>query len=567
MPLNLKWPKFPPRFSSIFLKDPSSNSASEHSTPVDSIPNQGVGLLTPHDPSTLSLPQDSMPQLSKHPSTNETNRAESLRSSRLAASTSSPVANAQLSESSIRASTGGSETTTSRDPRNRVLPSHSMQTLSQTKLPSESLTQDAPQSQSVLAGAHDFRIRNFKVVYAHNATHVNAVNTERARFDTLPKHPEMSATLAEYIPDSRKPDVEKLCERVSSGTELVLCIHGPAGIGKSMLVGHLSDKFRSEGCLAGSVSLGGFPTGTYGPGAIIKMIAYEIGSIHPQAIPKIVEAMDQCHATSFENHLQKYIVEPLQSLNHPRPFIIIIDAMDEWRDHPAFIKALAHLNSQSCVVKFIITDRLNPCASHLPGIERISVYTYALGPISKEVIKAYFQKHLETVPWVDGRRATPVDVEKLTELSGGLPVWASTVVAVLSHRFGESPPHEILEEIVGSRRHVGSNDGLGELYGNALSRLFHSPEDQRQLRRYLGASLALQEPLPPSSFSTLSGIRSHLTDCVRFALSALQTRSPPPGSEDMIYPATALFHLSFIDLSAFRCHPQLPIYTNTNNTP
>ncbi|KAJ2924107.1 hypothetical protein H1R20_g12988, partial [Candolleomyces eurysporus] len=227
------------------------------------------------------------------------------------------------------------------------------------------------------------------------------------------------------------------------------------------------------------------------------MIAHEIGSIHPQAIPKIVEAMDRCHATSLENHLQKYILEPLQSLNHPQPLIIIIDAMDEWQDHPTFIKALAHLNSQSHVVKFIITDRLNPCASHLPGIGKISIYTYALGPISREVIKAYFHEHLETVPWVDGRTATPADVEKLTELSGGLPVWASTVIAVLSHRFGESPPHEILEEIVGSRRYVGSDDGLGELYHNALSRLFHSPEDQRQLRRYLGASIALQEPLPP----------------------------------------------------------------------
>ncbi|RXW11623.1 hypothetical protein EST38_g14232 [Candolleomyces aberdarensis] len=175
MPLNLKWPKFPPRFSSIFLKDPSGNSASERSTPVDSIPNQGVGLLTPHDPSTLSLPQDSMPQLSKHPSTNETNRAESLRSSGLVASTSSPVANAQLSESSIRPATSGGETTT-RDPRDQVLSSHSTQTLSQTRLPSEFLTEDGPGSQSILAGARDFQMGDLKLVYAPNATHVSTVN-------------------------------------------------------------------------------------------------------------------------------------------------------------------------------------------------------------------------------------------------------------------------------------------------------------------------------------------------------------------------------------------------------
>ncbi|RXW16848.1 hypothetical protein EST38_g9009 [Candolleomyces aberdarensis] len=462
MPFKLKQPKLLSRFGSISFKGSNSNSASENSTSVDSIPNQGVGPLTTHDPSTPSLPQDSVHQLSKDPSTNETNRVESLRSSAIAtslvASSSTPAAQDPLMDLSIIPATSDSEIATSHDPRDRVLSS-------------QLLTGDGPRSQSFFAGAHHFQTGDIKLFYAPNATYVSTVNEvsiqhsavsiERARFDTLPKHPEMSATLAEYIPDSRKPDVEKLCERASRGTELVLCIHGPAGIGKSTLIGHLSDKFRSEDCLAGSVFLGGFPTGTYGPGAIVKMIAYEIGSIHPRAIPKIVEAMDQCHATSLENHLQKYIVEPLQSLNHPQPFIIIIDAMDEWRDHPTFIKALAHLNLQSRVVKFIITDRLNPCASHLPGIERISVYTYALGPISKEVIKAYFHKHLETVPWVDGRRATPVDVEKLTELSGGLPVWASTVIAVLSHRFGESPPHEILEEIVGSRRQTkGSSDNI-----------------------------------------------------------------------------------------------------------
>ncbi|RXW18780.1 hypothetical protein EST38_g7067 [Candolleomyces aberdarensis] len=277
------------------------------------------------------------------------------------------------------------------------------------------------------------------------------------------------------------------------------------------------------------------------------MTAREIGSIHPRAIPKIVEAIDRCHGTSLENHLHKYILEPLRSLNHPQPLIIIIDAMDEWRDHPTFINALAHLNPQSHVVKFIITDRLNPCASRLPGIEKISIYTYALGPISKQVIKAYFHKHLETVPWVDGRTATLVDVEKLTELSGGLPVWASTVIALLSHRFSESPPHEVLEDIVGSRRQVGGSDGLGELYRKALSRLFPSPEDQRQLLRYLAATIVLQEPLSPFDFSMLSGIPSHLINHIQFALTALQTRSVPLGSEEMVYPASTLFHQSFLD--------------------
>ncbi|KAJ2921449.1 hypothetical protein H1R20_g15644, partial [Candolleomyces eurysporus] len=338
----------------------------------------------------------------------------------------------------------------------------------------------------------------------------------------------MSGKRVEYLPNSRKPDVDKLCEQETTLTDLVLCIHGPAGIGKSTLAGHLSDYFRAAGRLAASVFLGAIRAELSGPETIIKMIAHEIGWLHPRAIPKIVEAMYQCHGTSLENHLEKYILEPLRSLGHPQPLIIIMDAMDEWRDHPIFIRALARLNSESSIVKFILTDRLNPCASRLPGIDEVSIYTYALGPISKEVIKAYFHKYLDMVPWVDGRKASSADVEKLTELSGGLPAWASTVIALLLHSFSESPPHEILAEIVGSRRQVGGSDGLGELYRNALRRLFPSSDAQKYFRRLMGAAIVLKEPLPLVEFSTLVGVPLHLINKIRFALSALQTRSPPP---------------------------------------
>ncbi|RXW21689.1 hypothetical protein EST38_g4165 [Candolleomyces aberdarensis] len=409
-------------------------------------------------------------------------------------------------------------------------------------------------SQSILGGAHHFQTGDLRVLNAPNATQVNAVKEaamqqnvdkiERGRLDTLPKRPDMSRMWVEFLPNSRQPEIEELCERESSSTHLVLCVHGPAGIGKSILAGHLSDEFRSAGRLAASIFLDVFAADAPGPETIVKMIAHEIGSIHTQAIPKIVEAMDQCHGTSLGNYLQKYILEPLRSLHHPQPLIIIIDAMDEWRDAAIFIQAIAPLNSESSVVKFILTYRLNPCASRMPGIDRVSICTYSLGPIAKEVIKTYFKKYLGTVLWVDGRKASPTDVEKLSELSGGLPVWASTVIALLSHPFNESPPNKILAEIVGSRLQVGGADGLGELYRFALRRLFPSSEARKLFRRYIGATIALQESLSLLDFSMLAGIPPHLINRIQFALSALQTRSRPPG---MIYPATTLFHSSFLE--------------------
>ncbi|RXW24858.1 hypothetical protein EST38_g1021 [Candolleomyces aberdarensis] len=357
----------------------------------------------------------------------------------------------------------------------------------------------------------------------------------------------MSGKPVEYLVDSRKPDVEKSWVWILSSTGLVLCLYGPAGIGKSTLAGHLSEELRSVGRLAASIFLGDFPTDTSGPETIIKMLAHELGSIHPRAIPKIVEAMYRCHGTSLKTHIEAYIFEPLRALGHPHPLIIILDAIDEWRDHPTFIKALAPLNSKSAVVKFIITSRLNPHTSRLPGVDKVSVRTHPLLPVSTKVMKGYFEKHLEAVAWVDGRKANAGDVIKLAELSAGLPVWASTVISMLSQQFSESPPHEILAGILASRRHVGGSKGLVELYSDVLSRLFPSPDVQTYFRKYFGITLVLQEPLPLSDFSTLTGMPAHLISKIQLSLSALQTRSPPVGSERMVHPATTLFHLSFLE--------------------
>ncbi|KAJ2925886.1 hypothetical protein H1R20_g11208, partial [Candolleomyces eurysporus] len=278
---------------------------------------------------------------------------------------------------------------------------------------------------------------------------------------------------------------------------------------------------------------------------VIKTLAHELGNIHPRAIPKIVEAMNQCHATSLESHLEGYILEPARSLNRPHPLIIIVDAIDEWQDHPRFIKALAHLSSEGTIVKFIITSRSNPRTSRLPGIDKIPMHAYPLLPLSTDTMTVYFDKYLESVPWVDGRRASAADVNKLAHLSGGLPVWASTVISLLSEQFSESPPHEILSGIL-ERQQVGGSEGLAELYRNALLRLFRSSEARRYFRLYLGAALVLQEPLSLSEFSKLVGMLPHLVKNIHSALSAIQTRSPH-GSENTVHPASTRFHLSFLE--------------------
>jgi hypothetical protein len=161
-------------------------------------------------------------------------------------------------------------------------------------------------------------------------------------------------------------------------------------------------------------------------------------------------------------------------------------------------------------------------------------------------MKSYFDKYLRNVLWVDGRKPSSADVNKLSDLSGGLPVWGWTVISLLSQPFSESPPHEVLAGILASERQVGGSKGLSELYHKALLRLFPTAEARRYFQQYLGAALVLQEPLSLPDFSKLVGMPPHLVNAIHSALSTIQTRSPS-DSDTTVHPASTRFHLSFLE--------------------
>ncbi|KAJ2921636.1 hypothetical protein H1R20_g15459, partial [Candolleomyces eurysporus] len=280
---------------------------------VGEFANTVSGPLSPRNPSTSSTPlppankptatsaQASTPQMTMQSSVDECQQVEPLHPSPnatcLAAPSSTLITRDSSSRSLIRPAASGSEVTASHNPQDRLPFSHSA------LVPSLA----DPPPITLLEGAHNFQMGDLNVSVFGAETQQNALEIQRGRLAALPKHPDMSGTRFEYIPDSRKPDVDKLCDLESNSTILVLCIHGPAGIGKSTLAGHLSDKFRSAGRLAATVFMSAIGAEASGPVTIVKMIAHEIGWIHPRAIPKIMEAMDQCHGTSLENHLEKYI--------------------------------------------------------------------------------------------------------------------------------------------------------------------------------------------------------------------------------------------------------------------
>jgi tetratricopeptide (TPR) repeat protein len=148
----------------------------------------------------------------------------------------------------------------------------------------------------------------------------------------------------------------------------------------------------------------------------------------------------------------------------------------------------------------------------------------------------------------------------------GLLIWAATVCSLVSHKFDERRPHEILERILRSEEKVGAQSGkqLERLYHGAISTLF--PEDMREkLRNFFGAMMVLQESLPIRDFACLLGMPVHLAEEIQQQLAALQTRGEFKSS--IVPPAIQHFHFSFLEFMESpltECNGQ-PLAINTAN--
>ncbi|KAJ3549250.1 hypothetical protein NMY22_g955 [Coprinellus aureogranulatus] len=367
--------------------------------------------------------------------------------------------------------------------------------------------------------------------------------------DTLPKHPDVSGIRSEYLPGSRTADVTAIrdwIERPSS--ELVMWVYAPAGLGKSTLAHHLKQELRSIDRLGAALFISALPNAdSLGPETIIQTIAGEIGRTHLRAVPAIVEAMHECNAATLRTQLRRYILNPLLSLRLDHPLVIILDAVDEWKFHPVFVKELAALNTHTHAIKFILLGRLHPKSSpRASDFLCVSTFIYPLCPASTTVIRTFFQRHLTNLHWDFGRQPTSHELHCLAEKAQGVFAWAATVCSMVADPFSPVSPREFLDAALQSRGIVGNKQLLAELYHSVIKRLFPRPRDMEQLREYLEAVTALQEALPIDDFSGLVGMPKRLIQHIQLALTALQIRYP--GTTDAtVYPALRLFHLSFIE--------------------
>ncbi|KAF8966689.1 tetratricopeptide repeat-containing protein, partial [Flammula alnicola] len=365
-----------------------------------------------------------------------------------------------------------------------------------------------------------------------------------AVLNSLPNHPHYVRN--EYLGGSHDDVLGYISGWIDKPNELVLWMHGTAGLGKSTVGQQLVHLLKDDDRLAGGVFLTNLTTEH--PETVIQMIAKQLGEMHPQAIANISEAARKLNGphNPLRDYLTAYIIDPVHELKYPYQLVIVIDGLEEWTNHESFLAELAHIPSSS-PFKFVLTSR--PSHSIERVLDKIPVQQYPLlvmGAVSQEIVERYFSHHFEKIDW-RARKPDQQTINRLATHAHGLLIWAATVRSLLSHESDERYPHVILDQILSSEEKVGTRSGeqLERLYRDAIATLFPEPNMREKLRNFLGAMMVLQEVLPIRDFAHLLGMSDRPVEEIQRRLAALQTRGD--FESDVIPPALQQFHVSFLE--------------------
>ncbi|KAH6893670.1 hypothetical protein BKA70DRAFT_1200984 [Coprinopsis sp. MPI-PUGE-AT-0042] len=376
----------------------------------------------------------------------------------------------------------------------------------------------------------------------------NGETLDFTALNDLPTHPDVTGHLSDYFPESREPDMECIMQWINAveQDQLALCVLGGAGVGKSTLAQHLSEKLRVKAQLAACVFFG-FAPSHWGVESVLKLVAGQLARAHPEAVRLIIEAIRFHSGPSvpLDVQIEKFILDPVRQLGLNRPLVIILDALDQWPPHHGIVKALRSLEKHAALIRVVIFGRpgLEASVQKLPNI---IVGFHHLLPISTTIMVSYIQDRLNDVPWKFGSKPSPQSIKELAEKAGDLFIWAATISSLLEDEMSYPNPQNTLAAILQSRQTIGDTNILADLYYNAINTRFPETKHKKEVKKFLGALLVLREPIPIPAFASLTSINPSVVARIQLNLGPLHT-GPQRDHQQMVYPAASNFHLSFLE--------------------
>ena len=330
-------------------------------------------------------------------------------------------------------------------------------------------------------------------------------------------------------------------------THPVCWLSGSAGLGKSAIMQTVAERLADKGRLVGSFFF------LRGAGArskftrVITTLAYHISRSIPETKDLIQHALQDdptIPQQSIEDQFQKLVVSPLQQLDETKPFVVVMDALDECDDHQSiceFITILAQAYSQDQLrIKFLLASRAEDHLRKIFASEMVRDRTHSLElehfDAQNDITTFLKSRFMEirrdnerTFQGLDGNWPSDVQLTALSEKSEGLFIFAATVVSYVMD--GKGSPREKLDQVLES--HVG----LDPLYTQVLL----SVNRDQYFLEVLASLVLLSTQMSINSLALLLDMG---TDEVYARLLDIQSLIRIPANNDEI---VQLNHASFRD--------------------
>ena len=305
----------------------------------------------------------------------------------------------------------------------------------------------------------------------------------------------------------------------------VYWLNGLAGTGKSTIAQTIAERVFADGRLGASFFCSRDFADRRDLHYIFPTLAFQLAHKYPEfrsiLVPLLQSNPDIIHESLY-NQMDTLIVGPLSSSDIST--VIVIDALDECGDEDpqsAILSVMGRLVEGVPNAKFFITGRPEPRirSGFRLGLLRPLTDVFVLHEVEPSVVNADIRLFLEHGLCELAKRSgseqegwpTDEQLDLLCERAAGLFVYAMATLKFLDHAF--TPPSKRLDIIIGapgSTVHEGktklrASTTLDSFYLSAFRDAFSGmdAEDDKKVRRVIGAVILAVNPLPPSAISTL----------------------------------------------------------------
>ncbi|KAJ5727682.1 hypothetical protein N7493_005502 [Penicillium malachiteum] len=356
---------------------------------------------------------------------------------------------------------------------------------------------------------------------------------------------------------------------MASDDKCIFWLNGMAGTGKSTISRTVAEMFQKRQLLGASFFFSRTGELRNQATALFPTLAAQLTDTLPELRPHLKEAIDKDRTIgeqSPQNQWERLILEPLSELDKslllPLPVVIVIDALDECRDHDqhGIMGLFAQARKLSMIrLRTLIVSR--PEKSIVKGFQKLPDHIYRewkldsdeQAPQTMRDVSVFLNHKLSTLATENELEAEwpGEDVKRtLAQRTGRLFIYAATVCRFLEGNF----PEERLDILLSTESTGDSPTAdLDEIYSMVLRQKITESAEKTTLialfQKIVGTIILLNETLSPQSLSMLLGTPLRK---VRILLDMLRSVLVVPDDDTA---PVSLFHLSFHDflLDKSRC--------------